>query len=91
MHLVLDTCIDVFNKVGKERRCHATIGTLLGLACPNNSHINCIDTVLTALIHIVGLGTLVWYPAQALRFLSTLGNRSRRRSCPTIMGKRRGL
>jgi hypothetical protein len=25
MHLVLDTCIDVFTKVANDRRCHATV------------------------------------------------------------------
>ena len=30
MHLVLDTCIDVFTKVANDRRCHATVGVVTG-------------------------------------------------------------
>jgi hypothetical protein len=30
VHLVLDTCIDVFTKVANDRRCHATVGVVTG-------------------------------------------------------------
>jgi hypothetical protein len=34
MHLVLDTCIDVFTKVANDRRCHATVAAFIAYATP---------------------------------------------------------